>query len=153
MSQIAIKNIAVNRKARHDYHLLETYEAGLELFGMEVKSIRQNKVSLADTYAQIIDGEAWIIGMHISPYKQAGQFNVDPERKRKLLLHKREIRKIQNDIQQKGLTLVPTKLYLKGSLVKIEIAVARGKKSYDKRQDLKTRELEQQIRRRGRVVK
>lgn len=148
MSQVAIKNIAVNRKARHDYHLLESYEAGLELFGMEVKSIRQNKVSLADTYAQIIDGEVWIIGMHISPYKQAGQFKVDPERKRKLLLHKKEIKKIQNDIQQKGLTLVPTRLYLKGSLVKIEIAVARGKKSYDKRQDLKTRELEQQIRRR-----
>ncbi|MGB4609508.1 MAG: SsrA-binding protein SmpB [Saccharofermentanales bacterium] len=148
MSQVAIKNIAVNRKARHDYHLLESYEAGVELYGMEVKSIRQNKVSLADTYAQVIDGEVWIIGMHISPYKQAGQFKADPERKRKLLLHKREIRKIQNDIQQKGLTLVPTRLYFKGSLVKIEIAVARGKKSYDKRQDLKTRELEQQIRRR-----
>ncbi|HHU53455.1 MAG TPA: SsrA-binding protein SmpB [Clostridiaceae bacterium] len=148
MSKVVIKNIAVNRKAGHDYHLLEKYEAGIELFGMEVKSIRQNKVSLADTYAQIIDGEAWIIGMHISPYKQAGQFRVDPDRKRKLLLQKREIRKIQTDIQQKGLTLVPTKLYLKGSLVKIEIAVARGKKSYDKRQDLKTRELEQQIRKR-----
>lgn len=148
MNKDKIKNISVNRRARHDYHLLETYEAGIELFGMEVKSIRQNKVSLSDAYAQIIDGEAWLIGMHISPYQQAGQFNPDPDRDRRLLLHKREINKLQVDTQQKGLTLVPTKLYLKGSLVKIEIAVARGKRTYDKRQDLKSKEIEKQIRRR-----
>lgn len=148
MNKSIIKNISVNRRARHDYHLLEKYEAGLELLGMEVKSIRQNKVSLADSYVQIIGGEAWLIGMHISPYQQAGQFNPDPERNRRLLLHKRQINKLQVDTQQKGLTLVPTKLYFKDSLVKIEIAVARGKKTYDKRQDLKAQEIERQIRRR-----
>lgn len=143
-----IRNISVNRKARHDYHILEKYEAGIELLGQEVKSIRQSKVSLADAYAQISNDEAWLIGMHISPYEQAGQFNSDPLRKRKLLLHKREINKLKIETQHKGLTLVPTKLYFKNSLVKIEIAVARGKRNYDKRQDMKRKEIEKQIKRR-----
>lgn len=140
-----IKLVVNNKKARHDYHLLETYEAGLELLGKEVKSIRQNKVSLAESYVQIKSGEALIIGMHISPYEQAGQFNADPMRARRLLLKKREINKLQVAIQQKGLTLVPTKLYFKNHLVKLEIALARGKKNYDKREDLKRQAVEKQI--------
>lgn len=139
------KNISINRKVRHDFHILETYEAGLELLGQEVKSIRQSKVSIADTYAQISHGQAWLVGMHISPYTQAGKSKLDPLRKRKLLLHKKEIIKLEIQTQQKGLTLVPTKLYFKNNLVKIEIAVARGKKNYDKRQDMKRKEIEKQI--------
>ena len=141
------KLIVNNRKARHDYHILESYEAGIELFGKEVKSIRQGKVNLADCYAQIISGEVWLIGMHISPYEQAGQFNEDPLRKRKLLLHKREIRKLEIAVTQKGLTLIPTKLYFKDALVKVEISIAKGKKNYDKREDLKRKEIEKQIKR------
>ncbi|NLZ71819.1 MAG: SsrA-binding protein SmpB [Clostridiaceae bacterium] len=141
------KLIVNNRKARHDYHILESYEAGIELFGKEVKSIRQGKVNIADCYAQIISGEVWLIGMHISPYEQAGQFNEDPLRKRKLLLHKREIRKLEIAVTQKGLTLIPTKLYFKDALVKVEISIAKGKKNYDKREDLKRKEIEKQIKR------
>ncbi len=140
-----IKIVINNKKARHDYHLLETYEAGVELFGKEVKSIRQGKASLAESYVQIKAGEAIIVGMHISPYEQAGQFNVDPMRSRRLLLKKSEIRKLHAAIQQKGLTLVPTKLYFKNHLVKLEIALARGKKNYDKREDLKRQAIEKQI--------
>lgn len=140
-----IKNIINNRKARHDYHILETYEAGIELFGKEVKSIRLNNVSLAEAYAQITEHEVWLLGMHISPYEQAGQFNVDPMRKRKLLLKKREILKLEQAVQQKGLTLVPTKLYFKNNLVKLELVIGRGKKNFDKREDLKRREIERQI--------
>ncbi len=143
--KVKIKNIINNRKARHDYHILETYEAGIELLGKEVKSIRLNNVSLADAYAQIIEHEVWLLGMHISPYEQAGQFNVDPMRKRKLLLKKREILKLEQAVQQKGLTLVPTKLYFKNNLVKVELAVGRGKKNFDKREDLKRKEIERQI--------
>lgn len=140
-----IKIVINNKKARRDYHLLETYEAGVELFGKEVKSIRQGKASLAESYVQIKAGEAIIVGMHISPYEQAGQFNVDPMRSRRLLLKKSEIRKLHAAIQQKGLTLVPTKLYFKNHLVKLEIALARGKKNYDKREDLKRQAIEKQI--------
>ncbi len=149
MSKMNNKNklIVNNRKARHDYHILESYEAGIELFGKEVKSIRQGKVNIADCYAQIISGEVWLIGMHISPYEQAGQFNEDPLRKRKLLLHKREIRKLEIAVTQKGLTLIPTKLYFKDALVKVEISIAKGKKNYDKREDLKRKEIEKQIKR------
>ncbi|NLJ94677.1 MAG: SsrA-binding protein SmpB [Clostridiaceae bacterium] len=145
MSNNKIKTIINNKKARHDFHILESYEAGIELLGKEVKSIRQGKVNLKESYAQIEKGEVWLVGMHISPYEQAGQFNDDPVRKRKLLLHKREIRKLEAAVQQQGLTLIPTKLYFKNSLVKVELSLAKGKKLYDKRDDLKRKEIEKQI--------
>ncbi len=148
MEKDKIKIIINNRKAKHDYQLLDKYEAGIELYGKEVKSIRLNKVSLNDAYAGVEQGEVWLYGMYIGPYEQAGQFNVDPVRKRKLLLHKREIRKLDDAIQQKGLTLVPGKLYFKDSKVKVELAVARGKKNYDKREDIKRKEIEKQIKQR-----
>lgn len=128
-----MKTIAVNRKARHDYEILDTLEAGIALKGTEVKSIRGGRVSLKESYAIIHQGEAYIEGMHISPYEQGNIQNVDPLRRRKLLLHKREIEKLGGQVQTKGLTLVPLKVYFKRDKIKVEIAVARGKKLYDKR--------------------
>lgn len=128
-----MKTVAVNRKARHDYEILESLEAGVSLKGTEVKSIRAGRVSLKQAYATIDRGEAYIEGMHISPYEQGNIQNVDPLRRRKLLLHKKEILKLEQLVVQKGLTLVPLKIYFKRDKIKIEIAVARGKKMYDKR--------------------
>ncbi len=129
----AIHTVASNRKARHEYFVQQTVEAGIELVGTEVKSIRLGNVNLKDSWADIRDGEAYLIGMHISPYEKGNIFNRDPERKRKLLLHKKEIRHLQHQVKTKGLTLVPLSIYLKGSLVKVEIGVCKGKKLYDKR--------------------
>lgn len=127
------KIISQNKKARHDYFILETIEAGIELFGTEVKSIRLGKINLTDSYASIKDSEVFIKGMNISPYEQGNIFNRDPLRDRKLLLHKAQIRKLIGQIQQQGYSLIPLSVYLSGSLVKVQLAVAKGKKLYDKR--------------------
>ena len=131
-----MKTIAQNKKARHDYFVEETYEAGIELCGTEVKSLRAGRVNLKDSWCSIIDGEIFVNGMHISPYEQGNIFNHDPLRTRKLLLHNQEIRKIEMKLKTKGLTLVPLKMYFKHGKVKVEIGSATGKKLYDKRQDM-----------------
>ena len=141
------KVLSDNRKARFLYDILETYEAGLQLMGTEVKSIRAGKVNLQDGYALIRNGEAWLINVHISPYTSSQYFNHDPRRTRKLLLHRQEIRKLIGKVEQQGLTLVPLKLYLKRGLVKISIGLAKGKKLHDKREDLKRRQDQREIQR------
>ena len=128
--------IANNKKAYHDYFIEETYEAGIELAGTEVKSMRMGKCSIKESFVQIEHGEVFVYGMHISPYEKGNIFNKDPLRTRKLLLHQYEIRKIAAKIAEKGFTLVPLKVYFKGSLVKVEIGIAKGKKLYDKRQTI-----------------
>ena len=142
------KVVTDNRKARFLYEILETYEAGIQLTGTEVKSIREGKVNLQDGYALIRNGEAWLINVHISPYTTSSQyFNHDPRRTRKLLLHRQEIRKLIGKVEQQGLTLVPLKLYLKRGLVKVSLGLARGKKLHDKREDLKRRQDQRDIQR------
>ena len=131
-----IRLIANNKKAYHDYFIEDTYEAGIELAGTEVKSLRMGRCSIKESYIQIEKGEVFVYGMHISPYEKGNIFNKDPLRVRKLLLHDYEIRKLQNQIKEKGYTLVPLQVYFKNSLVKVEIGLARGKKLYDKRQDI-----------------
>jgi len=128
--------ISVNRKARHDYHILETYEAGLILKGTEVKSIRNNQVSIKESYAQFKGMELYIVNMHISPYKFGNRFNLEPKRDRKLLLQKKQLAKLKGKIEQKGFTLIPLRLYFKNGFAKIEIGLAKGKKLFDKRRDL-----------------
>ena len=143
------KLIANNKKAYHDYFILDTYETGISLAGTEVKSLRMGKCSIKEAFVRIQDGEVYIYGMHISPYEKGNIFNKDPLRARKLLLHRQEIRKLQGQIAQKGYTLVPLNVYLKGSLMKVEIGLAKGKKLYDKRQDIakkdQRREAEKQF--------
>lgn len=135
------KIVSDNRQARYLYEILETYEAGVQLTGTEVKSIREGKVNLQDAYALIRNNEAWLLNVHISPYTGSGQyFNHEPRRTRKLLLHRQEIRKLIGRVEQQGLTLVPLKMYLKRGLVKVSIALGKGKKLYDKREDLKRRQ-------------
>lgn len=141
----SVKIIAQNKKARHEYFILETYECGIELFGTEVKSIRLGKVNLADSYAGINKGEVWIKGMNVSPFEQGNIFNRDPLRERKLLMHKREILKLSQKIKEDGLSLVPLKIYLKGSLVKVELALVKGKKLYDKRDDIAKRDAKRSM--------
>ena len=130
------KQIAQNRKAYHDYFVDDRYEAGIALTGTEIKSVRAGGVNLKDAYCQIKNGEMWVVGMHISPYEKGNIFNKDPLRPRKLLMHKKEIQKLLGKIAQKGYTIGPVEVYLKGSLVKVEVALAKGKKLYDKRQDI-----------------
>ena len=132
----SVKIIAQNKKAYHDYFVDEKYEAGIELFGTEVKSIRAGRVNLKESYCDIKNGEIFAVGMHISPYEQGNVYNKDPLRPKKLLLHKREILKLFGMVSQKGFTLVPLQVYLSGSRVKIEIGLCRGKKLYDKREDM-----------------
>ena len=139
------RTLAENRKARHDYFIEEVYEAGIELIGTEVKSIRAGKANLKESYADIINGEMFIRGMHISPYEMGNIRNGDPLRDRKLLLHKEEILKLQNLSQRDGYTLVPLSLYLKNSRVKMAIAVAKGKKNYDKRDSLLAKAHERDV--------
>ncbi len=136
MAKDAIKLIAQNKKAYHDYFILETYQAGIALTGTEVKSLRAGRCNLKDSYIKIENSQAYIRGMHISPYEQGNIFNHDPLADRKLLLHKSEINKLIGLVTTQGLTLVPLKIYFKGSLVKVDIGVAKGKKLYDKRQDI-----------------
>lgn len=142
-----IKVLADNRKAYHNYHMLEKYEAGIELFGTEVKSLRQGNFSLGDSYAQVKQGEMWLVNMHISHYEEGNRFNKEPLRDRKLLMHKREIMRLYGQVKQEGLTLVPTKVYLKDSLVKVEIALAKGKRDYDKRRSIMERDMDKAMRR------
>jgi len=130
------RQVAENRRARHDYFIEDTYECGIALVGTEVKSVRAGKVNLKDSYAQVKNGEMLLVGMHISPYDQGNIFNKDPFRTRKLLLHKREIRKLNSLSQTDGYSLIPTRLYIRDGLVKVELAVAKGKKLYDKREDM-----------------
>lgn len=136
MGKDNVKLIANNKKARHDYFLEELYEAGVSLHGTEVKSLRMGKCSVKEAFVRIEHGEVVIYGMHISPYEKGNIFNKDPLRPKKLLMHKREILKLQQKISEKGYTLVPVEVYFKGSLVKVQIALAKGKKLYDKRQDI-----------------
>jgi SsrA-binding protein len=142
------KVVTDNRKARYLYEILDTYEAGIELKGTEVKSIRAGRVNLQDGYALLRGGEAWLINVHISPYENTGTFfNHDPRRTRKLLLHRREINKLIGQVEQKGLTLVPLKMYLKRGRVKVVIGLARGKKLHDKRETVRRRDDERSMRR------
>ncbi|MCS6942281.1 MAG: SsrA-binding protein SmpB [Geminocystis sp.] len=143
-----VKVVCDNRQARHLYDILQTYEAGIQLLGTEVKSIRKGKVNLKDGYALIRNGEAWLTNVHISPCDTTGKyFNHDPKRDRKLLLHKREINKLIGALQEKGLTLVPLKMYFKGEWVKVSLGLARGKKLHDKRETIKRREAEREMQR------
>jgi len=141
------KIIATNRKAKFEYFLLEDFEAGLVLLGSEIKSIRARKVSIAEAYVQVINDEAWLINAHIAPYDPASRENHDPKRKRKLLLNKREIKNIFASIQKKGLTIIPTALYLKDGLAKVNISLAKGKKLYDKRHEIAKKDMEREINR------
>lgn len=145
--QTGIKLVANNKKAYHDYFILETFEAGIALAGTEVKSLRMGKCSVKEAFIRIDNGEVYIYGMHISPYEKGNLFNRDPLRPRKLLLHGYEIRKIAGKVSEKGLTIVPTKVYFKDSLAKMEIALARGKKLYDKRADIAKKDLRREAER------
>jgi SsrA-binding protein len=145
MTQQQIKVIANNRKARHDYHIEDSLEAGLVLTGSEIKSIRAGQVNLRDSYGTVRDDELWLVNAHIAPYKQATHTNHEPKRDRKLLLHRREINRLISKLQEKGLTLVPLKLYLSNGRAKVEMGLARGKKQYDKRQSLRERDDRRQI--------
>ncbi len=146
MAEENIKIVARNRRARHDYHILETYEAGIVLRGSEVKSIRQGKVSLAEAYARIIDDEVYLVGAYIKPYEHTGEHDQPGSRRdRKLLLHRREIRDLKRHIEIKGNTLIPLSLYISDGYVKVEIGVATGKRKYDKRQDMKERDAKREM--------
>ena len=144
------KTLCANRKARYDYHIEETYEVGIALLGSEVKSIRQGRANLRDSYAALDRGELFLHNCHISPYEQAGQFAPDPLRPRKLLMHRAEIQRLIGKVEQKGLTLVPLSLYLKGPHVKVSLALARGKREYDRREDIKAREADREVARMSR---
>jgi SsrA-binding protein len=141
------ESLASNKKAYHNYQILETFEAGIALLGTEVKSIRQGKVDIKESLIRIRDEEAFLVGCHVHPYTHGNIANHDPTRTRKLLLHKREIRRLIGKVQEKGLTLVPTRFYVKDGRIKLEIALARGKKLHDKREALKTREAGREIER------
>ena len=144
---MSTKVIATNRKARHEYQFHDTYEAGLVLKGSEIKSIRAGRVSLQQGFVLFQDGEAWLVDVHIAPYDPASREGHEPLRRRKLLLHRREIDRLQGQAQQKGYTVIPTKLYLKDGRAKVEIALARGKRMYDKRQTLAERDSKRQVER------
>lgn len=146
MARTGVKTVATNRKARHEFFIRDVYEAGIELKGTEVKSLREGKVSLKESYASIDDGEMYINNMHISPYKQGNIQNVDPIRKRKLLLHKRQIRKIKQDTLTKGSTIVALRVYFKYGRAKLELATAKGKKLHDKRHDIAKKDAERRMR-------
>jgi SsrA-binding protein len=139
-SSSEVRVVARNRKAYHDYTIEDTLEAGIALIGSEIKSIRAGQVNLRDGYAAVEDGEVWMYNVHIAPYDPASRYGHEPRRKRKLLLHKREIARLERRVQEKGYTLVPVRLYLRGNLAKVELALARGKRQYDKRAALAERE-------------
>ena len=151
MGKESFKLIANNKKAYHDFFIDDKYETGIELFGTEVKSIRMGKCSIKESFVRIEKGEVYIYGMHINPYEKGNIFNKDPLRVRKLLLHKTEINKLAAKIAEKGYTLVPLQVYFKGSLVKVEIGLARGKKLYDKRQDIAKKDQKRQAEREFKV--
>ena len=147
MDSEKIKNIAQNKKARHDYFVEESFEAGIELVGTEVKSLRGGGVNLKDSWCEIKDGELFVRQMHISPYEQGNIFNREPMRPRKLLMHKREIARLAGLVATKGLTLIPLSIYFKGSRVKLQLGVCKGKKLYDKREDMQKRDAKREIER------
>lgn len=147
MAKQAVKLVANNKKAYHDYFIEDKYEAGIELFGTEVKSIRMGKCSIKESFIKIENGQVYVYGMHVSPYEKGNIFNKDPLRIRKLLLHRAEIRRLLSKIKEKGYTLVPLKVYFKGSLVKVEMGLARGKKLYDKREDIAKKDARREIER------
>jgi len=142
-----VKVIATNKKAYHDFFIEDTYEAGIQLVGSEVKSLRNGGLNLKDSFAIVKNGEIFLVGAHISPYKMGSCFNPDPRRDRRLLLHKKEIAKLRGKVEQKGYALVVTKAYFKQSLVKVELALAKGKEAHDKRQALKEKQVERDVRR------
>ncbi len=144
---MAEKTVTVNRKASHDYHILRTLEAGLSLLGTEIKSIREGHVSIREAYVRPQDGELWLVGAHIAHYAPASRTNHEPTRSRRLLLHRKEIRELAREIESAGVTVVPLRLYLKDGKAKLEIALARGKKSYDKREAMAKRDAERQMQR------
>jgi SsrA-binding protein len=141
----SFKVVATNRKASHEYFLLEKYEAGIALQGSEIKSIRLGQISLAEAFIRIDSQEAWLEDAHIAPYEHAGSFGHEPRRPRRLLLHKKEIRKLWNEVRQKGVTIIPTRVYLKNGRAKVEIAIAKGKRLYDKRESIARRDMEREI--------
>ena len=147
MGKDAFKLVANNKKAYHDYFIEDKYEAGIELFGTEVKSIRMGKCSIKESFIRIERGQVYIYGMHISPYEKGNIFNKDPLGVRRLLMHKTEIRRLDSKLAEKGLTLVPLQVYFMGSLVKVEIGLARGKKLYDKRQDIAKKDMKREVER------
>ena len=140
-----IKVVCENRRARHDYHIIETYEAGIALKGTEVKSLRAGRASLQDSFARVENGELLLYNMHISPYEQGNRFNHDPKRVRRLLMHKAEILRLWGKTREKGLALIPLKVYFKGGLAKVELALAKGKKVYDRREDIAERDARREI--------
>lgn len=143
----AVKTVVKNRKARHEYHILETWEAGLVLQGTEVKALRDGRANLQDAFARVEGGELWLYNVHISPYEPGNRFNHDPLRRRKLLLHRQEIRKLVGKVEQEGLTLVPLEIYFRRGIAKITLALVRGKKLHDKRDDLRRRSAEREMER------
>lgn len=147
MPQKGVKIIAQNRRARHDYFVLETWEAGIELKGTEVKSLRLGKCNLKDAYVAVKNGEIFAMGLHISPYEKGSYFNTDPMRPKRLLMHKAEIRKAQQSVMQQGLTLIPLSIYLRDGRMKLELALCKGKKLYDKRDDMARRDAKRDIER------
>ena len=147
MPQEGVKGIAQNRKARQDYFIEETYEAGIELHGTEVKSIRLGQCNLKDCFAVVKDGELFVYGMHVSPYEKGSFSNTDPLRPKRLLMHKAEIRKLQQSVMQKGFSIIPLEIYLKSGRVKAQVALCRGKKLYDKRDDMARRDAQRDIER------
>jgi SsrA-binding protein len=145
MARMADKPIAENRKARHEYHLVERHEAGVELTGTEVKSLRRGQANLQRAYAELRGGEIWLVGAHIAPYEQGTHANHDPDRDRRLLLHRREIDSLGGKVRERGFTLVPTRLYWKNGRAKVEIALARGKEAHDKRRAIARRDAQRDI--------
>lgn len=142
---MAIRTVTKNRKARHEYHILETYEAGLALKGTEVKSLRAGKANLQDSYARVENAELLLYNMHISPYEQGNRFNHEPKRTRKLLMHKQEIMRLLGKTRERGLALIPLQVYFKRGLAKVELALAKGKKLYDRRQDAAARDAQREM--------
>ena len=145
--ETGIKVVASNRKAYHDYHIDQKYEAGIVLAGTEIKSVRAGQINLRDSYVQIRNGEAWLMSAHIAPYDHAARENHEPRRPRKLLLHKREITRLASKAQEKGFTIIPLRIYLKGNRAKVEIALAKGKRQYDKREAIAKRDSERHMQR------
>ncbi len=141
------KTIAVNKKAKFNYMVLESMECGVELKGTEVKSLKAGRFSFSDCYAKIDDNELWLAGLHITPYEFGNRYNHDPDRQRKLLVHKQELKRLQRKVREKGLTLIPLRFYLKKSMVKLELGVCKGKKLVDKREDIKQRDLKRDVER------
>ncbi len=142
-----VKVLGTNRKARFNYSFSDSFEAGISLVGTEVKSMKEGRFSFADAYAHVDEGELWLVDFHISPYPMGNRYNHDPDRRRRLLVHRREIRRLRRLVDEKGLTLVPTRFYLKRGIVKCELAIAKGKKLFDKREDIKRRDIRREIER------